>query len=270
MPEHFNLLWQLPSTRETFRNRGYYYEWTDFPGGTGAMSAALEKGETDLALMLTEGAIAAIAQGKSFRIRQPFVVSPLIWGVFASAVRKDRLPDVEKAVFAVSRMFSGSHLMAQFLAQRHNVNLHNDQFFMSRDLGGAREALRAGQADYFLWEQWMTRHLVHSGEFVQVDHISAPWPAFVFVTRRGEFNDWEPIGEAIDDAIAMFEHLDTESLIQNIVNNFRIHPDDAREWLESVKYYDGNSYWPDRMVAAAMIMEGKGMIDEAPSLMEMI
>lgn len=270
VPEHFNLLWQLPSTREAFRNRGYYYEWTDFPGGTGAMSAALENGETDIALMLTEGAIAAIAQGKKFRIRLPFVVSPLIWGVFSSAARlKPELPAMNEAVFAVSRLFSGSHLMAQFLAQRYNVNLREEQFYISRDLEGARKALREGQADYFLWEQWMTRYLVHRGEFKQVDHISAPWPAFVFVTRGSELEHWEPVAEAIDDAIAMFEHLDQEALIEAIVSRYEIHDADAREWLETVRYYDGNSYWPDRMVAAAMIMQGKGMIDRVPALTEM-
>lgn len=267
VPEHFNHLWHLPSTREIFRNRGYYYEWQSFPGGTGAMSLALEADETDVAIMLTEGAIAAIAQGKVFSIRSPFVVSPLVWGVFASAGRPVyQLPAMQNAVFAVSRMYSGSHLMAQFLAQRSNVLLREDQFHISRDLDGARAALKSGEADYFLWEKWMTRYLVHQGEFIQVNEIAAPWPAFVFVTRKGVLEDWEPFAEALMDAITAFKNLSEEELMAELMAAFNISHEDIKAWLGDVKYYDGNHYWPDRLVAAAMIMQGKGMIAETPPL----
>jgi sulfonate transport system substrate-binding protein len=267
VPEHFNYVWQLPSTREAFRNQGFYFEWTDFPGGTGAMSAALERKEIDIAIMLSEGALAAIDQKKDLKIRMPFVMSPLIWGVFAAAKRNiGDLPEMGKARFAVSRMYSGSHLMARFLAQRSKVVLDDSQFVISRDLEGARSALQEGTADYFLWEKWMTRFLVHAGEFQQVDEIAAPWPAFVFVTRSAEFDDWEPISDAVMDAIRMFLALDREEVIAALSSTFHLQTTDTREWIEEVRYFDGNQYWQDRILAAGIIMLQKGMLNTSIGL----
>lgn len=271
VPEHFNYIWQLPESKEAFRNQGYYYEWTDFSGGTGAMVAALENQEIDVALMLTEGAIAAITNGKKFRIRQPFVMSPLVWGVFSSADREiGQLPAYEKANFAVSRLNSGSHLMAQFLAKRYSVSLVPEQFVVSNNLDGARLALKTRSADYFLWEKWMTRHLVHQGEFRETDEVSAPWPAFVAVSRRNEFDEWLPVLNAIDSSISYLNQLEPNEIISGLCKAFPLTETDAEEWIGTVKYYDGNGYWKDRLTVASLLLQNAGIIDRLPSLEELI
>jgi hypothetical protein len=270
VPEHFNYLWKLPETRESFRNRGFYYEWIDFPGGTGAMVTALENGDLDIAIMLTEGAISAISNHKTFRIKQPFVMSPLIWGVFSSTrSRNEPIPGFAEAKFAVSRKFSGSHLMAKFLAMRQGIKLHEDQFVVSNNLDGARKALQEGSADYFLWEKWMTRFLVHAGEFTEVDTIAAPWPAFVFVVNNNAQLDWEPLKAAIDDAVLMFESLEQNELLNALAIHYNLTVADVQEWKKTVKYFDGNEYWKDRMTAAAIIMHGNEMIEIIPSQAEL-
>ncbi|MBL7811874.1 MAG: ABC transporter substrate-binding protein [Bacteroidetes bacterium] len=272
VPEHFNYLWQLPETREFFRNAGFYYEWSDYPGGTGAMTEALLKKETDVAIMLTEGAIAAVAQGHPFAIRTPFVMSPLQWGVFGKNGRVKPWPDnFHTAVFAISRYNSGSHLMAQFLAQREGLQLSRDNFLVTQNLQGAREALGREEADYFLWEKFMTRPLLHSGEFMQCDEIAAPWPAFVFVTRKyEELPDWEAFAQACAQSIQNFITWPAQDLVYKLADAYHIAPDDVKDWLQEVKYYDGNHYWSDRLTAAVLIMHSKGMIERMPSVAEMI
>jgi hypothetical protein len=65
------------------------------------------------------------------------------------------LPELGKAKFAVSRLQSGSHLMAKFYAQRETgVLLGDEQFVVSQNIDGARKVLANGTADYFLWEKW--------------------------------------------------------------------------------------------------------------------
>lgn len=272
VPEHFNYMWQLPAAREVMRSYGIVYEWTDYPGGTGAMSQALEQQEVDMAIMLTEGAIAAIANGKPFKIWFPFVMSPLLWGVFASAHRKQALPtDLQLAKFAISRYNSGSHLMAKFLAQRDNTELNDDNFVLSNNLEGAREKLANGEADYFLWEKYMTRPLVHSGEFVQTGEVSAPWPSFVFVVRQ-DFNtiDAETWKEAVYELSSDYLVENREVLLSGICSAFHLSRADAESWMNEVKYYDNNTYWLDRLTAAVIIMHSKGMISSKPELQDLI
>src|SRR5690242_3031979 len=109
------------------------------------MSLALENDEVDMAIMLTEGAIAAVSMGKKLKIHFPLVMSPLLWGVFVSARRKEPLPvHYAQGKFAISRLYSGSHLMAMFLAQRDNSVLSDLNFVVSRDLMGAKNALLSG------------------------------------------------------------------------------------------------------------------------------
>lgn len=272
VPEHFNFLWEMPYTREVFRKRGIIYDWLDFPGGTGAMSEALKNKEIDIAVMLTEGAIAAIAGGENFCIRLPFVMSPLIWGVFVNAKRQPiELPDLKVAKFAVSRMKSGSHLMAKFFAQREaGVIIGDEQFVLSHNIDGARKALSEGAADYFLWEKYMTATWVQKGEFRQVSEVTAPWPAFVFVTRIQEMKDFNAIAESLNEAFENFYSGNIMDWKKPLADKFELSEENSEHWLNRIKYYDGNLYWPDRVAAAAALMKGAGMLSHVPALSSLI
>lgn len=160
VPEHFNYPWRLAKTS---------CDWKEFPGGSGAMKLALQSGEIDVALMLTEAAVAAVALGGNFKILGAYTSSPLTWGVHASAAR----PDARDRV-AVSRMGSGSHLMAL-------VKYGQKDLVVVGDLDGARTALKQGTADLFMWEKFMTKSIVDSGEWTRVDEVPTPWPCFAVV-----------------------------------------------------------------------------------------
>lgn len=272
VPEHFNYMWQLSAAKELMRSYGIVYDWTDYPGGTGSMIQALDTEELDMAIMLTEGAIAGIADGKSYKILFPFVMSPLLWGVFTSARRTKALPaSLETAKFAISRFNSGSHLMAKFLARRHNITLQDSQFVLSGNLEGARKVLENEEADYFLWEKYMTRPFVHSGEFIMTDEISAPWPSFVFVVKRDfdliEKDVWQ---QAVYELSSDYLQDSKAEILSGICTQFNLNPVDASAWLTEVRYFDNNTYWKDRILAAGIIMKSKGMLSRFPEISEMI
>ena len=99
------------------REAGVAVEWVEFPGGTGAMTKALRDESIDVAILLTEGIVADLHRGNPSKIVGTYVGTPLTWGVHVPAgspvrdvegLRADGAP----ARYAVSRMGSGSHLMA--------------------------------------------------------------------------------------------------------------------------------------------------------------
>jgi ABC-type nitrate/sulfonate/bicarbonate transport system substrate-binding protein len=85
VPEHFNLPWHLCIENGEFEEVGIDLQWIDVPEGTGKMCEMLKEGEIDIAVVLTEGCIKAIANDNSSKIVQLFVESPLIWGIHVAA-----------------------------------------------------------------------------------------------------------------------------------------------------------------------------------------
>jgi len=68
VPEHFNLPWQLALEQDVFSALNIQVSWTYFAGGTGVMTEALQEGDLDVALMLTEGCVSAFHRGLDARI----------------------------------------------------------------------------------------------------------------------------------------------------------------------------------------------------------
>ena len=183
VPEHVNLPWHQALAGDGFPDAGI--QWTDMPGGTGQMMQALADGELDAAVVLTEGAIAAIVGGSPARVVRVFVTSPLHWGVHVaggSALTEDALGPEHR--FAVSRLGSGSHLMAHVLADRLGFEVDDDRFVVVGDVDGARAALANDEADVFLWDRFMTAPLVDRGEFARIGVQPTPWPAFVIAVHE--------------------------------------------------------------------------------------
>ena len=118
VPEHFNTPWHTAHARGAFEDAGLDIEWREFPGGTGAMTKALREGSVDVALALTEGLVADQHRGAPYSLLGTYVSTPLTWGVHVAADSAARsMSDLDDARYAVSRVGSGSHLMAQVLAR---------------------------------------------------------------------------------------------------------------------------------------------------------
>eukprot|EP00310_Coccolithus_braarudii_P022047 CAMPEP_0183352670 /NCGR_PEP_ID=MMETSP0164_2-20130417/29647_1 /TAXON_ID=221442 /ORGANISM="Coccolithus pelagicus ssp braarudi, Strain PLY182g" /LENGTH=312 /DNA_ID=CAMNT_0025525159 /DNA_START=23 /DNA_END=961 /DNA_ORIENTATION=+ len=187
VPEHFNTPWHTAIAAGRFVDAGIAVEWVEYKGGTGAMAAALRAQEIDVALILTEGIVADQHRGSTAQLIGTWVASPLLWGVHTGAA--SGVTSVEKlfserttegVTYAVSRMGSGSQLMAMVDAQRFGQDAAKKvRFNIVGNLDGAREALRDGTADLFMWEKFMTKPYVDNGEFRLVDECPTPWPCFV-------------------------------------------------------------------------------------------
>ena len=181
VPEHFNYAWYIGLKNNAFKAQGVDLYWVDCPGGTGQMTEALKQNSIDIAVVLTEGIIKAISDGISSKIVQTFVESPLIWGVHvASESNYIKISELKNTQAAISRMGSGSHLMAYLQAKKLGWNTTRELHFkIIKNLEGGVKALTAREADYFLWEKYTTKPLVDSGVFRRIGECPTPWPCFV-------------------------------------------------------------------------------------------
>lgn len=184
VPEHFNLPWHLCIDNGEFESIGINLEWTDVPEGTGKMCQMLRDGETDIAVILSEGIVKDIVSGNPSKIVQVYVESPLIWGIHVAAHSKFKnISDLKNTKIAISRFGSGSQLMAYVNAGNQGWETDNLEFVVVNTIDGAVEALTNGTADYFMWERFMTKPIVDKGIFRRIDDCPTPWPCFVIAVR---------------------------------------------------------------------------------------
>ena len=185
VPEHFNLPWHLCLENGEFEKENIDLQWTDVPEGTGKMCQMLRDGSTDIAVILTEGIIKDIVGGNPSKIVQIYVESPLIWGIHVGAQSNyQSLTDLKKTKAAISRLGSGSQLMAYVNAKNQGWNTKELQFEIVNTIDGAVTALTEGTADYFMWEHFMTKPLVDNGVFRRLGDCPTPWPCFVIAVRE--------------------------------------------------------------------------------------
>ena len=184
VPEHFNLPWHLAIENGDFEKENIDLQWTDVPEGTGKMCQMLRDGSTDIAVILTEGIVKDIVAGNPSKIVQVYVESPLVWGIHVAAKSDYKeLSDLENKKVAISRLGSGSQLMAYVNADNQKWNTENLEFEIINTIDGAVEALTNGTADYFMWERFMTKPLVDQGIFRRIEDCPTPWPCFVIAVR---------------------------------------------------------------------------------------
>ncbi len=248
VPEHFNLPWQMCIENGEFEEVGINLEWTDIPEGTGKMCQMLRDGETDIAVILTEGIVKDIVAGNESSIIQVYVQSPLIWGIHVAANSKYKsLADLKGTKAAISRFGSGSHLMSFVNAQNNNWKTNDLQFEIVNTIDGAVETLTKGEADYFMWERFMTKPLVDNGTFRRVADCPTPWPCFVIAVRNevleNNSNIIEQILDIINATTEEFKYI--PSIDRTLANKYNQKLEDIQEWLSlthwSQKQIDKNT-----------------------------
>lgn len=248
VPEHFNTFWHTARDAGRFEEVGIKLEWIDFLGGTGAMASALRAQEIDVAVILTEGIIADQHRGSSVKLIGTYVSSPLVWGVHTGA--GSRVSNINKlfsergsdgVTYAVSRMGSGSHLMAVLDARQRfgDDAMHSLRFNVVGGLDGARVALREGSADLFMWEKYTTKPYVDNGEFRLVGECPTPWPCFVLAATSEAIEAGEAHLQAMMQVVAMeAEKLraDPRSLAQTISKMYGLSLPDVEIWLSQTSW----------------------------------
>ena len=249
VPEHFNLPWHLAIENGDFENQNIDLQWTDVPEGTGKMCQMLRDGSTDIAVILTEGIVKDIVAGNPSKIVQVYVESPLIWGIHVAA-KSDykKLSDLENKKVAISRLGSGSQLMAYVNADTQNWKTENLEFEIINTIDGAVEALTNGNADYFMWERFMTKPLVDKGVFRRIAECPTPWPCFVIAVRK-EILDNNP--EIVTQILAIInqtteEFKDIPSIDRTLASNYKQKIEDIQEWLSL-------THWSQKTLSEKML-----------------
>ena len=249
VPEHFNLPWHLAIESGDFEKENIDLQWTDVPEGTGKMCQMLRDGETDIAVILTEGIVKDIVAGNPSKIVQIYVESPLIWGIHVAANSNYKiLADVENTKVAISRLGSGSQLMAYVNADNQGWKTDNLQFEIVNTIDGAVEALSNGTADYFMWERFMTKPLVDKGIFRRIADCPTPWPCFVIAVHE-EVLEKNPA--IISKILAIInqttqEFKDIPSIDKTLALNYHQKVEDIQEWLSL-------THWSQKSLSAEML-----------------
>lgn len=239
VPEHFNLPWHLALQARRFEPLGIDVTWLDFAGGSGAMAKALRDGELDAAILLTEGAVAAVADGVGLEIASLYTDSPLVWGIHVPAASRFwSVAELAGARYAISRPGSGSHLMAFVHARTQGWPVNGLRLVTVGSLEGAVAAFTAGTADVFFWEKFMTKPLVDAGRFRRVGEFTAPWPAFVVCVGRAVDAERRAaldraLALVLDEARALRAQQDAGELI---AARYGLKAADAREWLAATQW----------------------------------
>lgn len=239
VPEHFNLPWHLCIEKGKFEAQNINLHWKNVPEGTGKMCQMLRNGETDIAVILTEGIVKDIVAGNPSKIVQIYVESPLIWGIHVAAESNFKtLEDLENTKIAISRSGSGSQLMAYVNANNQGWNTNNLQFEIVNTIDGAVDALTNETADYFMWERFMTKPFVDSGVFRKIADCPTPWPCFVIAVRNEILEKYPKviakILEIINQKTSVFKEI--PSIDEILASRYNLKIEDIQEWLSLTEW----------------------------------
>ncbi|MEM1350404.1 MAG: ABC transporter substrate-binding protein [Myxococcota bacterium] len=270
VPEHFNEPWYELAGRDAPG-----FTWRDCPGGTGEMCKALEDGELDLALVLTEGAVARIGRGTNFSIVGTFVPTPLQWGIHVDARGDMRTTDdLAGRRFGISRDGSGSHIMALVLADQRGWSHADDpQLVTVSNFEGARAAFTEGRIEGFLWERFMTKPMVDQGHWRRVGVCTAPWTSFVVVARHEIVGSEEArIHDLLDTLASVCAELsaDEDALLERLDARHALGRDALATWLSGVRWAPEPSISRSSLEEAAQALVRANILPAPPAPEELV
>lgn len=239
VPEHFNYPFQLLVKNQPFQDKGIQIQWINESRGSGQMNLALRNDEADIAILLTESFLKDVEAGNPSKMIGYHVETPLNWGIHIRADSSaTSLSDLEKKHFLVSRMGSGSHLMALVLAKREGWNVDELTFEIIGNMEGAKEAMENRNDGIFLWEKYTTSPMVKNGTMKRIGEVPSPWPCFVMVASDkalAEFGNgiFEVRDELYNISKAWSEN---PNRVKTLAEFYELNPSDVEKWLEQTQW----------------------------------
>lgn len=235
-----------------------------YPSGTGHMVTALQAGEIDIGVGLTEGWIAAMGKAQAakedagFRAVGTYVETPLCWAISTGAKRElTGIKDLKGKKVGVSRIGSGSYVMSFVLADQQGwLNpASNSPPFPVEPLNtfvNLREGVNNSTADFFMWEHFTSKRYYDNGEIKRIGEIYTPWSSWKIVavndllypknwssapnaTKPALKEELEDVLAKINKGVKHFEE-NQEEAVQYISTKLDYSEEDAREWLKTVRF----------------------------------
>jgi len=207
------------------------------------MTSLLNEDKLDLAILLTEGMVASCVKGNKARIVKVFVNSSLEWGVHTLADRQIDFSGDDPITFAVSRLGSGSHLMALLYAKKKGISQERLQFKEVGSLDGAMKAFEEGTVQAFLWERFTTEPYCEIHGIQRTDSIYTPWPCFVAAVRPDFYEQHQQKLAAIFEGVfqqALQLKANPEA-IAVIADRYDLSELSVREWYGKVEWGNGEN-----------------------------
>lgn len=239
VPEHFNYPFRLLFERQPFLDQGLRIEWKEESRGSGQMNLDLRTGDTDIAILLTESFLKDFEGGNPSKMIGFHVTSPLIWGIHVGADSDiHSLSDLREKKILVSRMGSGSHLMAMVLAKRESWNPGELIYDLVGNMEGAEKAMKEGSQGIFLWEKFTTAPMVEKGSMRRIGEIPSPWPCFVMVATSKALQEFGTIIFQVRDWIYSLiqDFGDPSQLANSIAQNYGLPFSDITTWLSQTQW----------------------------------
>ncbi|TDQ18629.1 hypothetical protein DFQ04_0434 [Algoriphagus boseongensis] len=239
VPEHFNYPFRILAESQPFKKDGILISWKEESRGSGQMALDLKNGEVDMALLLTESFMKEFDAGSPFKMLGLYVESPLVWGIHVNPNHQaDQINEIESRHFLVSRMGSGSHLMALVLADSLGWEKESLTFEIVGNLDGAKKAFQAGNPGIFLWEKYTTSPEVKANHMKRVGEIPSPWPCFVMAISKETIEKFPKFIFQLREYIySITSNLKTETtLSQTLAKEYQLDPEDVKSWLNQTEW----------------------------------
>ncbi|MFN3997324.1 ABC transporter substrate-binding protein [Algoriphagus sp.] len=239
VPEHFNFPFRLLEKDQPFEDRGIQIQWIDESRGSGQMNQALRNDEADIAILLTESFLKDFEAGNPSKMIGYHVQTPLNWGIHVRAdSQSDNLFELPKKHFLVSRMDSGSHLMALVLAKREGWNAEELSFEIIGNIDGAKEVMDNGNEGLFLWEKYTTAPMVKNGTMKLIGEVASPWPCFVMVASEKALEEFGDIIFEIRNKIYSISSAFSENpnLAAILAAFYNLDQNDVEKWLDQMRW----------------------------------
>jgi ABC-type nitrate/sulfonate/bicarbonate transport system substrate-binding protein len=236
-----------------------------YPSGTGHMVTALQAGEIDIGVGLTEGWIAALGKAQAakedagFRVVGTYVETPLCWAISTGARREELtcIQDLKGKKVGVSRIGSGSYVMSFVLADQQgwlDTRSNSPPFPVEplNTFSNLRDGVNDSTADFFMWEHFTSKRYYDNGEIKRIGEIYTPWSSWKIVASKDLLHpaNWtstsnaskpalkdklEDVMSKINKGVQHFQE-NQEEAVQYISTKLDYSEEDAREWLKTVRF----------------------------------
>lgn len=266
VPEHFNYPFRLLAEEQPFLSQGTSINWTEESRGSGQMIQDLNQGKADLAILLTESFLKEVETNPNLKLLGFHVDSPLIWGVHVSPrVKVNSAAELSLPHFLISRMGSGSHLMAKVLVKSlENPWTESASFEIVGNLDGAILAMENGSQGMFLWEKYTTSPAVRAGKMNRIGELPSPWPCFVMVVRADSYKEFgEQLMDVRDWIYQKNRTLkDLTNLDSTLSDAYQLSIEDVRAWLNQTRWAEHTDLSSDRMEEIVVQLFDLGIIQK--------